>query len=61
MRAKYKMTRNIYNDDVIHKFLAFRYKLYLFVTMFNNYCSLQIDTKQWNKLINDIMNECWIG
>lgn len=58
IRRKFKIIKDIYNDDVIHKFLMFKYKLLMFVNMFNNYCFLQIDDKKWNKLINDIMNEC---
>ena len=58
IRAKYKLNNNIYNDDVIHKYLAFRYKLYLFVNIFHNYCALQIDTKKWDELIQDVMNNC---
>ena len=57
-RALYKTMPDVYDDDVIRKYLALRYKIYLFISTFNNYCCLQIDTTKWQELILDIQSNC---
>lgn len=53
LRERTKMT-STGHDNVVHQFLMIRHKIYLFITTFNNYCSLQMDSPKWGEMLTEI-------